>query len=80
MTYIDHLPLADPTGAIVLAGAGKMGGAMLTGWLAGGLDRRPRRRDRPVSVRRDHSARRRGVRINPAAQRHRASRRRRRSR
>src|SRR4051812_10350777 len=26
------------TGTIVLAGAGKMGGAMLTGWLAGGLD------------------------------------------
>ena len=26
------------TGTIVLAGAGKMGGAMLTGWLAGGLN------------------------------------------
>ena len=26
------------TGTIVLAGAGKMGGAMLAGWLAGGLD------------------------------------------
>jgi pyrroline-5-carboxylate reductase len=26
------------TGTIALAGAGKMGGAMLTGWLAGGLD------------------------------------------
>ena len=33
--------LQDITGTIVLAGAGKMGGAMLTGWLAGGLD--PRR-------------------------------------
>ena len=32
------------TGTIVLAGAGKMGGAMLTGWLAGGLDPKPRRR------------------------------------
>jgi len=30
--------LQDITGTIVLAGAGKMGGAMLTGWLAGGLD------------------------------------------
>ena len=30
--------LKDITGTIVLAGAGKMGGAMLTGWLAGGLD------------------------------------------
>lgn len=34
-------PLEDITGTILLAGAGKMGGAMLTGWLAGGLD--PRR-------------------------------------
>ena len=25
-------------GTLALAGAGKMGGAMLTGWLAGGLD------------------------------------------
>ncbi|GLR93321.1 MULTISPECIES: pyrroline-5-carboxylate reductase [Bradyrhizobium] len=30
--------LQDITGTILLAGAGKMGGAMLTGWLAGGLD------------------------------------------
>jgi pyrroline-5-carboxylate reductase len=34
-------PLQNITGTILLAGAGKMGGAMLTGWLAGGLD--PRR-------------------------------------
>lgn len=34
-------PLQTITGTILLAGAGKMGGAMLTGWLAGGLD--PRR-------------------------------------
>jgi pyrroline-5-carboxylate reductase len=33
--------LKNITGTILLAGAGKMGGAMLTGWLAGGLD--PRR-------------------------------------
>jgi pyrroline-5-carboxylate reductase len=31
-------PLQNITGTILLAGAGKMGGAMLTGWLAGGLD------------------------------------------
>jgi pyrroline-5-carboxylate reductase len=31
-------PLAQITGTIVLAGAGKMGGAMLSGWLARGLD------------------------------------------
>jgi pyrroline-5-carboxylate reductase len=32
--------LQDISGTIVLAGAGKMGGAMLTGWLAQGLDAR----------------------------------------
>ncbi|QUS41239.1 pyrroline-5-carboxylate reductase [Tardiphaga alba] len=31
-------PLSSLNGHIVLAGAGKMGGAMLMGWLAGGLD------------------------------------------
>src|SRR4051794_31802312 len=31
-------PLAQIEGTIVLAGAGKMGGAMLSGWLARGLD------------------------------------------
>ena len=31
-------PLQNLPGTIALAGAGKMGGAMLTGWLAGGLD------------------------------------------
>jgi len=31
-------PLKNISGAIVLAGAGKMGGAMLSGWLAQGLD------------------------------------------
>jgi pyrroline-5-carboxylate reductase len=34
----DSQPLAQIKNTIVLAGAGKMGGAMLTGWLAGGLD------------------------------------------
>src|SRR5258708_1344172 len=34
----DAQPLAQLKGPIVLAGAGKMGGAMLTGWLARGLD------------------------------------------
>jgi pyrroline-5-carboxylate reductase len=32
------LPLADINGTLVLAGAGKMGGAMLTGWLARGFE------------------------------------------
>src|SRR5260370_29653842 len=34
----DSQPLAQIKGTIVLAGAGKMGGAMLSGWLARGLD------------------------------------------
>ena len=34
----DAQPLAQISGPIVLAGAGKMGGAMLSGWLAQGLD------------------------------------------
>ena len=34
----DAQPLAQIKGTIVLAGAGKMGGAMLSGWLAQGLD------------------------------------------
>jgi pyrroline-5-carboxylate reductase len=34
----DPQPLAQIKNTIALAGAGKMGGAMLTGWLAGGLD------------------------------------------
>jgi pyrroline-5-carboxylate reductase len=37
----DNSTLQNIKGTILLAGAGKMGGAMLTGWLAGGLD--PRR-------------------------------------
>jgi pyrroline-5-carboxylate reductase len=36
----DAQPLAQIKGTIVLAGAGKMGGAMLSGWLAQGLDAR----------------------------------------
>ena len=35
---VDSNALQNITGTIVLAGAGKMGGAMLTGWLAQGLD------------------------------------------
>src|ERR1700722_16888606 len=34
----DAQSLAQISGPIVLAGAGKMGGAMLSGWLARGLD------------------------------------------
>jgi pyrroline-5-carboxylate reductase len=41
VTAVADNTLETITGTILLAGAGKMGGAMLTGWLAGGLD--PRR-------------------------------------
>ncbi|MGA9323404.1 MAG: pyrroline-5-carboxylate reductase, partial [Xanthobacteraceae bacterium] len=34
----DSPSLHDFTGLIVLAGAGKMGGALLDGWLRAGLD------------------------------------------
>lgn len=33
----EHITIDKINGTLVLAGAGKMGGAMLTGWLAGGL-------------------------------------------
>ena len=61
------LPLADLTGTLVLAGAGKMGGAMLTGWLARGLD--PKRvvvidPFAPDAIKALGAI---GVRINPAA-------------
>jgi pyrroline-5-carboxylate reductase len=35
---LNNSTLQNISGTIALAGAGKMGGAMLTGWLAGGLD------------------------------------------
>ena len=59
--------LQDITGPIVLAGAGKMGGAMLTGWLARGLD------PKSVAVIEPHPAAEisalvtKGVRLNPQA-------------
>src|SRR5690348_17881861 len=37
-TLNNNSTLQNITGTIALAGAGKMGGAMLTGWLAGGLE------------------------------------------
>jgi len=59
--------LQDFTGTLVLVGAGKMGGAMLQGWLALGLD------PRKVAIREPQPADEiaalagRGVRINPAS-------------
>ena len=48
--------LQNITGTIVLAGAGKMGGAMLTGWLARGLDPKRVVVIEPLSLRRDQRA------------------------
>ena len=43
--------------SLVLVGAGKMGGALLQGWLALGLRRRAHRRARSLSIARTHCAR-----------------------
>jgi pyrroline-5-carboxylate reductase len=59
--------LKDIAGPIVLAGAGKMGGAMLTGWLARGLD------PKKIAVIEPHPAAEigalvtKGIRLNPPA-------------
>lgn len=61
-------PLANISGTVVLAGAGKMGGALLTGWLARGLD--PKRvvviEPYPSDDIRTFSDR--GIRLNPEAE------------
>jgi pyrroline-5-carboxylate reductase len=60
-------PLSNISGTVVLAGAGKMGGALLSGWLAQGLD--PKRvvviEPHPSDDIRALAAT--GVRLNPAA-------------
>jgi pyrroline-5-carboxylate reductase len=59
--------LKDITGTIVLAGAGKMGGAMLTGWLAGGLDPKHVVVIEPYPSNEISSLARQGIRLNPSA-------------
>jgi pyrroline-5-carboxylate reductase len=61
------LPLANLAGTVLLAGAGKMGGAMLTGWLAHGLaaDKIAVIDPQPTSEIAALAAR--GLRLNPAA-------------
>jgi len=61
-------PLTNIQGTIVLAGAGKMGGAMLSGWLAQGLDasRAAVIEPQPSEDIRAHLAK--GVRLNPSPQ------------
>jgi len=54
-------------GTIALAGAGKMGGAMLAGWLAGGLDARQAVVIEPVPSDEIDALVKTGVRLNPPA-------------
>ncbi len=60
--------LAHITGTIVLAGAGKMGGALLTGWLAQGLDACDVAVIEPSPTAEISALTERGVRINPPSQ------------
>src|SRR5712664_180951 len=53
------------TGTIVLAGAGKMGGAMLSGWLAQGLDAKQVAVIEPHPSAEINALARKGVRLNP---------------
>jgi pyrroline-5-carboxylate reductase len=57
--------LADLQGTIVLAGAGKMGGAMLSGWLTQGLDTRRVAAIEPHPSDEIKALAARGVRLNP---------------
>jgi pyrroline-5-carboxylate reductase len=58
--------LSDLSGTIVLAGAGKMGGAMLSGWLAQGLDANAVAVIEPYPSDEINALAARGVRLNPA--------------
>ena len=58
--------LSDLQGTIVLAGAGKMGGAMLSGWLAQGLDAKHVAVVEPYPSDEIKALAARGVRLNPA--------------
>jgi pyrroline-5-carboxylate reductase len=60
-------PLQNLHGTIALAGAGKMGGAMLTGWLAGGLDAKRVVVIEPQLSPEITALAARGIRLNPAA-------------
>jgi pyrroline-5-carboxylate reductase len=59
-------PLTEIEGTIVLAGAGKMGGAMLSGWLARGLDANRVAVIEPHPSGEIKALAARGVRLNPA--------------
>ena len=57
--------LQNITGTIALAGAGKMGGAMLTGWLAGGLDAKRVVVIEPMPSAEINALAAKGIRLNP---------------
>ena len=59
--------LKDITGTIALAGAGKMGGAMLTGWLAQGLDAKRVVVIEPQPSAEINALAAKGIRLNPSA-------------
>jgi pyrroline-5-carboxylate reductase len=67
MTHSTTSSFAPVAGTIVLAGAGKMGSAMLTGWLARGLDARDVAIVEPHPSDEINALTARGVRINPPA-------------
>jgi pyrroline-5-carboxylate reductase len=59
--------LQNLKGTIALAGAGKMGGAMLTGWLAGGLDAKNAVVIEPTPSSEIAALAAKGIRLNPSA-------------
>src|SRR3954453_18567724 len=67
MTMTANDSLRDFSGSLVLVGAGKMGGAMLEGWLALGLDPAKIAVMEPKPADAIATLEARGVRINPAA-------------
>jgi pyrroline-5-carboxylate reductase len=67
VTPLSNNALQNITGTIVLAGAGKMGGAMLTGWLAQGLSANRVAVIEPAPSPEISRLAKKGVRINPAA-------------
>jgi pyrroline-5-carboxylate reductase len=65
---IDTVPLGQINGTIALAGAGKMGGALLLGWLTGGLEAGRIIVIEPQPSDEVNLMARRGIRLNPPAQ------------
>jgi pyrroline-5-carboxylate reductase len=64
---IDTVPLGQINGTVALAGAGRMGGALLLGWLTGGLDAGRIFVIEPHPSDESNLVAKRGIRLNPAA-------------